>query len=363
LSSPGSGSLQEQRVSDVGERALIERIRRRVPPAPPSLVVGIGDDAAVASVDRGALQVLTTDALVEGVHFDRRFSSPGDIGYKALAVNVSDVASMGGAPRLALLSLMLPDRMAFADVEALLDGLLDMARECGVTLAGGNVTRSPGPLVVDVTAAGSVKRRKILTRGGGRPGDALYVTGRIGAAAAGLAWLQDACRSVPHQQAAGTLTSRDTALVDRPRNAEMAECVARYCRPVPRVRIGALLGRTRAASACMDLSDGLADAISQMAAASGTGATIDGSVLPVHAGATAWFSQAGQDPLTASLAGGDDYELLFAVPRRARGRLRTVVRESQGVPVTCVGQLTAEKTIGLSRNGRVEPLPAGFTHF
>jgi thiamine-monophosphate kinase len=353
LSSPGN--LLEPRVSDVGERALIERIRTRVPPPSPGLLIGIGDDAAVAVPDRGALQVLTTDALVEGIHFDRRFSSPADIGYKALAVNVSDVASMGGTPRLALLSLMLPQDLALADLDALIEGLLEMAAESGVALAGGNITRSPGPLAIDVTAVGSVKPRKILTRGGGRAGDALYVTGHIGAAAAGLGWLRarsDATGKAPGWPPVGW-----------PDDQALAACVARYCRPAPRARIGALLGRNRAASACMDLSDGLADAVTQLASASGTGATLDASTLPVHPGAAAWFSTAGADPVAASLAGGDDYELLFAVSRRARGRLRAVARESRGVQITCIGELTAEPAVVISRGGRAEPLPAGFTHF
>ncbi len=353
MSSPGS--LQLQRVRDVGERALIERIKVRMPPPPAGLIVPIGDDAAVAVPDRGALQVLTTDALVEGVHFDRRFSSPADIGYKALAVNASDVAAMGGTPRLALLSLMLPDDLAMGELDGIVDGLLQMAAECGAVLAGGNITRSPGPLVIDVTVSGSVRPRKVLTRAGGRPGDALYVTGRIGAAAAGLEWLRAATAGMP-QASGATLTAR-------PDEASMAECVARHCRPEPRVRIGALLGRNRAASACMDLSDGLADAVTQIAEASGTGARLDGTVLPMHPGAASWFSRAGGDPVAACLAGGDDYELLFAVPRRARGRLRGVLREARGVPVTCIGELTAERTIGISRGDRSEPLPAGFTHF
>lgn len=330
-------------VSDAGERAIIDRIRQRTPPPPPGLLVGIGDDAAVATADRGALQVLTTDALVELVHFDRRFSSAADIGSKSLAVNISDVAAMGGAPRLALLSLMLPGDLALDDVDQLIDGLLEMASACGVALAGGNVTRSPGPLIVDVTVAGSVKRRKLLTRSGGRPGDGLYVTGHIGAGAAGLEWLRahagDGTRPEP----------------------DLAECVARYRRPEPRARIGALLGRNRAASACIDTSDGLADAITQLCQASGTGATIDAAALPIHAGARRWF--AGRDLVQAALAGGDDYELLFAVPRRTRGRLRTISREARGVALTRIGELTRGSAIVMSRDGRNEPLPAGFVHF
>jgi thiamine-monophosphate kinase len=358
LSLPGSGD--GPRVSDSGERALIERIRRRLPPAPPELLVGIGDDAAVAAPDRGALQVLTTDALVEGVHFDRRFSSPSDIGHKALAVNISDVASMGGASRFALLSLMLPADTPVADVDGVLDGLVQLASASGVALVGGNITRSPGPLIVDVTLVGSVKPRKILKRSGARPGDAVYVTGQLGAASAGLEWLRTMKGDEP---IFSPPKPRRADLVPRPEDPALAECVARHCRPEPRARIGALLGRNRAASACMDLSDGLADAVAQIACASGTGATIDPALLPLHAGARAWFAAAGRDPIDACVAGGDDYELLFTVPRRMRGRLRAVVREARGVPVTRIGEMTADRSVGLLRNGRLEPLPAGFVHF
>src|SRR5258708_20489694 len=136
-----------------GERELIARIRARVPAAPPWLLIGIGDDAAVVRPERGALEILTTDALVEGIHFDRRFSSARDIGWKALAVNLSDVAAMGGTPRLALLSLGLPADSVPDEVHALVDGFLALAAEAQVTLAGGNITPSPGPLRVDVTVS------------------------------------------------------------------------------------------------------------------------------------------------------------------------------------------------------------------
>jgi thiamine-monophosphate kinase len=349
LTTPGDPSCAQRGVIDtvsgIGERALIERIRRRLPPAPAWLVVGIGDDAAVAVVDRGALQVLTTDALVEGIHFDRRFSSPFDIGYKALAVNVSDVAAMGAAPRLALLSLMLPAALELDVVDGLMDGLTGLASQIGVALAGGNITRSPGPLVVDVTVAGAVMPRKVLTRGGGRPGDRLFLTGSIGAAAAGLDWLR--------------MHDGQTASID----PALAACVERHRRPEPRARLGAILGRTRTASACMDLSDGLADAVRQLAEASGTGAIIEASRLPVHAGAAQWFAARGQDPLTASLSGGDDYELLFAVPKRSKGRMRLVERQARGVPITFIGELTGTGALELKRDGVSNPLPHGFVHF
>jgi len=350
LSLPGNSPAAGQ---IAGERALIDRIRQRVPPAPAALVVGIGDDAAVVEPDRGTLQVLTTDALVERVHFDRRFSSLFEIGHKALAVNISDIAAMGGLSRFALLSLMLPESITTADVDALLDGVLALAAEARVHLAGGNITRSPETLVLDVTLVGSVKARKVLTRSGGRPGDALFVTGQVGAAWAGLKWLQ---RYAPASRVLGGHGSR-------PGDPELAACVERYCRPAPRARVGALLGRNRAASACMDLSDGLADAVTQMTHASGTGARIDAAALPINPAASRWLSSEGHDPVTSAVAGGDDYELLFAVPRRSRARLKAVVREARGVPITCIGELTTDPAVGLLENGELRPLPAGFAHF
>jgi thiamine-monophosphate kinase len=331
-------------LGSLGERGLVALIRERFPAPPGLLAVGIGDDAAVAVPERGALEVLTTDALVEGVHFDLAFSSFFDVGYKALAVNVSDVASMGGTSRLALLSLILPSRLTVNDVNQLLDGFADIARAARVTLAGGNITKSSGPLIVDVSVLGAVRPRKVLTRSGGRPGDALYVTGEVGAAAAGLGWL----RATKGAASAGD---------------ELAACISRYRRPEPRHRLGALLGRTRAASACMDLSDGLADAVTQVAAASGTGAVIEASLLPIPAAARRWFGSQNLDPIAASVAGGDDYELLFSIPGRRRGRLHHVVRLARGVAVTRIGELTAGPDIILMREGLAEPLPSGFTHF
>jgi thiamine-monophosphate kinase len=336
-------------VSSVGERALIERITARLA-TPPWVVIGPGDDAAVIEPERGALDVLTTDAQVEGVHFDSRFVPPEAIGHRALAVNVSDLAAMGAAPRAALLSLALPDALGVSALDRLVDGLVALASVHRMAIIGGNITRSPGPLMIDVTAIGSVKPRRALTRAGARAGDEVYVTGTIGDALVGLQSLRDGAGD-------GRVGARESAA------SSVSECEERYLRPDPRVRIGLLLGRNRAASACMDLSDGLADGIRQIARASNAGIAIDAPALPISSAARAWHEQRGVDPVLASVAGGDDYELLFTVRPAWRGRLRAVRQHSRGVPITRIGVVTKEPRVVLRTPEGERELPEGFEHF
>jgi thiamine-monophosphate kinase len=330
-------------VADLGEHQLIERIRARVPPAPSFVPVAIGDDAAVVQPDRNALEVVTTDCLVEGVHFDRAFASAADIGHKALAVNLSDLAAMGATPRVALLSLVLPDAWPVADFDLFFDGLLALAADARISLVGGNIARSPGPLVADLVAIGSVKPRRALTRAGARPGDELYVSGTLGAAAAGLASLR---------------ASRVDPTIER-----ALECERRYLRPEPRLRLGSLLGRTRTARACLDLSDGLADGVRQIARASGVGAVIDADQLPLDPGARAWFDRQGGSALEAALSGGEDYELLFAVSPKNWRLLASVQTLLPNLPITRVGRLMDSPRIELRRDGQIGELPPGFDHF
>ncbi len=326
------------------ERALIERIRSRVPPAAQAVLIGIGDDAAVVEPERNELQVLTTDALIEDVHFDRAFVTPREIGAKAIAVNLSDIAAMGATPGVALLSLALPPRTPVRDVDDLIDGLLETATRFRLDLVGGNISRSPGPLIVDVTIVGSVRPRRVLTRSGGRPGDSLYVSGSLGEAAAGL----DALR----------LHGRE--VLD---SSSYAECARRYLLPEPRLRLGTLLARNRVARCAVDLSDGLGDGVHQVASASGLGATVEADAIPVAACARAWFESRRVDPLEAALTGGEDYELLFSVPSRSHKTLRNVERLSGSLPLTRIGSLTADKKIILRRGNVERALPVGFAHF
>jgi thiamine-monophosphate kinase len=319
-------------------------------------VVGPGDDAAVIEPERGALEVLTTDAQVEGVHFDLRFVPPDAIGHRALAVNLSDLAAMGASPRVALLSLMLPDALEVATIDGLLDGLLGLAARQRVSLVGGNITRSPGPLIVDVTVTGSVRPRRVLTRAGAAPGDELYVTGTIGDAVVGLKSLQARAEGQPPPASGSVQTSVD--LKD-----EVAACEQRYLRPEPRMRVGVLLGRNRAASSCMDLSDGLADGVRQLSEASGVGMVVDGAAVPISEAARRWHTSRGQDAVSASVAGGDDYELLFTVRPSHRGRLRAVLKESGIVPIIRIGMVTRERRLIVRAPDGDRELPPGFEHF
>ncbi|MCL4846694.1 MAG: thiamine-phosphate kinase [Acidobacteria bacterium] len=341
-------------IADLGEHALVARIAARVPAPPPFVTLGIGDDAAIVEPVPRRLEVLTTDALVEDVHFTRALSSPTDVGHKALAVNLSDLAAMGATPRVALLSLALPSTLALDWFDAMLGGLVDLASVHGVALVGGNLTRSPGPIVLDVTLVGAVHPRKLLRRTTARAGDALYVTGRVGAAAAGLAWLQ---RESPADREAGP--------VDRPARGDadaMAEAVAAYRRPAPRVRIGRLVGRNRAASAAIDLSDGLADGVRRLAEGSGLGAWVDAALVPVHPSTAVAFDGHG-DPLTRAIVGGDEYELLFAVPRRVERAFAAAIRTAADVPATRIGELVKSPGLVLRRSGGDDSWPRGYAHF
>ncbi len=319
-------------ISDLTERALIARLSTRVPSSAAHVLVGIGDDAAVTVPARGMVDVITTDVLVEDVHFRRAWSTAADIGAKAVAVNISDLASMGAMPRSLLVSLVLPPTLTLDDFDALIDAIAASARAAGAAVIGGNLSRSPGPLMVDVTAMGVARPRRLLRRSGARPGDALLVTGRLGAAAAGLAMLMTG---------------------DAPADETARECISAHVRPVARLRTGRVVAANRSASACMDVSDGLADALRQLCGASRCGADIHAARIPVHPGATP----------EQALGGGEDYELLFAVPRRRRRLFEAAIRQAGEAPITEIGTCTKGADVILVGEGSATPLPDGFSHF
>ncbi|MCC6163194.1 MAG: thiamine-phosphate kinase [Acidobacteria bacterium] len=336
----------------VGEHALIEWIATRGQPTSDEVRVGIGDDAAVLVPRRNHVDVLTTDVQVDGVHFTRALSRAADVGHRALHVNLSDIAAMGAVPRIALLSLGLPPHLDALWVAQMVEGLVEAAHATQVQLVGGNVSRSP-VLFVDVTVSGAAKPRQVLRRAGARAGDQLYVSGTTGAAAAGLAWLTHvragAARNADHEPAV---------------SQALADAIARYRRPEARVALGLQVARNRAASACMDTSDGLADALRQLAAASGVGVRVEAASVPVSPAVADVAATTGTAADALVWSGGEDYELVFAVPRRMRRRFLHATSRKGLPPVTRIGVCTKEADLLIVHADQSEtPLPGGYVHF
>ena len=306
-------------VRDIGEFGLIERLSAALPPevrTAGDVPVGIGDDAAVWRPDADEDVVITTDSLVEGIHFRLDWTDWESLGHKILAVNISDLAAMGAAPKLAVLTLGLGGDELVRDLEALYRGLGDLARWNSMTVAGGDIVRSPHGMAFHVTVLGQTRRRRALTRSGAQPGDRVGVTGTIGASAAGL-WL---------------LGLEDD---DARRTAATADLlIAAHLRPEPRVALGAVL-LERGATSAMDLSDGLAGDLPKILAASGVSARIDAGRLPVVAAVRALFPN---DWLELALRGGEDYELLFTAPPHEWDAIASEA-SAIGGSVTAIGEI------------------------
>jgi thiamine-monophosphate kinase len=305
--------------------------------------VGLGDDAAAVSWG-GETLLLTTDSLLEGVHFRRSTATLREVGAKAIAVNVSDIAAMGGEPRYALLALALPPSLAVAEVDELYAGVQDMARQHGVTVVGGDTCAAPGGIVLSVTLIGAVAGAP-LRRSGARPGDALLVTGTLGVSAAGLAVLE---------RGQGAPPPAVVAAVVRPHRV-----------PTPRVAESRLIRASGWATAMIDLSDGLVTDLGHIAAESRVGARVDVDALPVSEATRAVARTLGADPLGWALSGGEDYELLFSAAPDHAAELIRMVTERTGTPVHRIGEVrpSGEGLRFLDQGGRPYAVQPGFDHF
>lgn len=304
----------------MGEFELLDRIRARLPQPGPRVLLGSGDDAAV-TVPGGATAT-SVDALVDGVHFRREWSTPAQIGAKALAVALSDLAAMGAEPGEAYVVLGIPTDLDENGCLELLEGIAKVAEETGTTLAGGDVTRAPA-LTLAVTVVGHARSTdNLVTRSGARPGDALVVTGELGGAAAGLLSLEADER--------------------RP------ELIARQLEPKPRLAEGRTLAKA-GATAMIDLSDGLGGDANHLARASGVGLRIDATALPLTDGVT---------DLTLAVSGGEDYELLAALPEEKLADAVAKV-ENHG-RLTRIGTVIAGEAVEIRLPGGGLLEPKGF---
>jgi thiamine-monophosphate kinase len=328
-----------------GEQSLIDRIQRAIPSRPrrtalasSRLRLGIGDDAALISPARGLDSVVTCDASLENVHFLVDAQSPDSIGYKSLARATSDIAAMGAVPRYFLLSLALPARRVGKWLDGFLAGMSRAARECGLLLAGGDTSCQP-TVAVSITVIGEIGRGAALMRSGARPGDLIYVSGALGAAQLGLQLIRRGLY----------------------RNKRWKPLLRRHYYPAIRLALGKFLAARRLASAMIDLSDGLSTDLARLCASSRVSARIRKESIPAVA-VPPLLRARGFDPLALALHGGDDYELLFTVPRRLA---KKIPKRHLGVCLTPIGEIIQGRKIRLvDKDGRAAPLdPLGWDHF
>ena len=331
-------------VRELGEFALLARLQQRLQPAgAPRVVRGIGDDCAVLRPADGHDLLVTTDTQEEGVHFRRDWSTPEDIGWRCLAVNVSDIAAMGGVPLGAVVALSLPETLAVAFVEAMYDGMNALAEAYDCPIIGGNISKSTERLSVTITVLGSTPRDGAAYRAAARAGDAIWVTGDLGAVKAGL-------EALIHPQAVAGLPT-DAVL-------------ARYRRPRPRLREAQFL-RQHGAHSLIDLSDGLSSDLAHICEASGVGARLLADRIPISDETRKVARAFGLDALTMALHGGEDFELCLTAPSDVAEALEQGFRDQFDCPLTRIGTIQAGAGVTLchSDGGDVPLIAGGYDHF
>ena len=345
---------QEQRpdhnCSTKSEFDFIDALRQRAAATGHSLVAGIGDDAAVLRSTPGKETVITSDLLVEDIDFRRTTTPPYLLGHKALAVSLSDIAAMGARPLWSMMSIGVPEDVWKTDfVERLYDGLFDLANRYGVQLIGGDTSRTNERIVIDSIVTGECAAGKAVMRSGASAGDQVFVTGSLGAAAAGLRLIERGAHLAEQN-----LADDDSQKLDH--------VLLRQLRPEPRIGWGIVLGEERLATSMIDLSDGLSSDLNRLCTASNVGALIDSAWLPIDDRVTELCGRRALDPLQLALHGGEDFELLFTVKPENVARLP---RRVDGVEIKRIGEVkNASEAVTISEGSRIWELkPGGWKHF
>ena len=363
-----------------GEFEVIRRIGHALPEPDPSVLLGVGDDAAAITPAPGKTTLLTTDTFVEGVDFDLAFSSWRQIGWKCMAANFSDVAAMGGVPRHALTTLCLPAHRSMEDVEALYAGFHDLAGHTGhpVSIVGGDLSSTDGPTVISITVSGEAAEKHITRRSGARAGDILCVTGHLGASETGLRLLRlarerpTAVRPASEGAAAQGTTERtasERTASERTASAQPADqfdgVLCRHRTPVPRVLEGVLLANSGWVRAMIDVSDGLSSDALHVARDSGVGLNLDGNALPIVEETRRAMEELRIDPVGTALESGEEFELLCAVAPVEVERLAAELAERTGTPLTPIGEcVSADRGCTFTdRTGPRTLRPKGYDHF
>lgn len=333
-------------VGDLGEFPLIARLQQYVHTGPaPHIVRGIGDDCAVVRATTDADLLLTTDTQEEDVHFRRAWATPQDIGWRCLAVNVSDIAAMGGTPLGAVVALSVPPSLEVVFVEKLYEGMQELATTYGCPIIGGNISKSDERLAVTITVLGEVPHGQGAYRDGAQIGDEVWVTGDLGGAKAGL-------EALLHPEAVAALPT--------------AQVLARYRRPRPRLREAQYLRQHGVLHSLLDISDGLSSDLGHICEASGVGAQLWAMFLPVSTEVQHIAQALHTDPLFFVLHGGEDFELCFTTAPGALVRLHETFESTFQCPLTCIGTIHPGPGIMTlcHADGTQQPLTAhGYDHF
>jgi len=344
------------RVADLGEFGLIELLRQGAP-AFAGVRVSIGDDAAIVDAPAAGSLLLTCDMLYEGVHFRREWYTgrPADLGRKALAVNISDIAAKAGRPLWCLVTLGIAADAEVAFLRGVYDGLYDLARQFGISVVGGDTIRVPAGLLIDIALIGETTTAHVPLRSDAKPGDLIAVTGEFGLARAGLAALEHVAEGQPRGQCTAWRELDHCGLATA-RQAQLT--------PPVRLREAQAIGAV-GPNAMSDTSDGLAAQIHHICKASGVGAVIDADAIPVAAAVGPIAAAAGHAALDWALDGGEEYELIVTLPPERLAAAQAVVSAVGNTSLTVVGVVTPGDEVLLRRGrGQATPLrPRGFDHF
>ena len=329
------------KVKDIGEFGFIERIKGGCLIRDENVISGIGDDCCVFKTSAEVASLLTTDMLVERIHFLLEAIPPYKLGRKSLAVNMSDIAAMGGTPKEAAISVAIPDTVDLDYLDALYDGMKSMAKEFGVNLLGGDTTSSPGPLIINIALVGEVREEEVLYRSGAKVGDVIFLTGPVGSAAAGL----------------------DIILKERGSDA-WGELIEAHHNPYPQIKTGRTIASMKVANSLIDVSDGVAADLGHICTESKLGAIIEEKMIPTTEQLRAYCEKFQEDSRHLSLHVGEDYVLLGTVPVASAARLQEVL-EANGCQFHSIGRTVAESDLRLEgRDGSVEVIGAnGWDHF
>ena len=336
-------------LSKLGEFGLISRLQSRLKYRSSQVIQGIGDDCAVLSLNNGNYQILTTDALVETVHFNLKTHTPEQLGWKTMAVNISDIAAMGGQPKFAVISVGIPKSVPVDFLDRFYKGLNQASQKYKVALVGGDTVSSPKHLFINLALLGETRKKRVFVRSGARPGDKIFVTGTLGDSALGLKILES-----PRKKWKGPETLRK-------------KLIQRHLKPDPRVEVANWLAKSKfKVTSMIDISDGLTQDLGHILKAGKVGAELRESELPISQPLSKYSLINGLPALELALSGGEDYELLFTLAPEDVTYLDTESITKVDQPVTQVGVITAKKGIRLiSKTGRSKTLhrPMGFNHF